>query len=75
MCMIQDITGLELIPGDCGTYCPGNGQHQDFEGVMLECCCEECDYFMCCGESLPKLECKTCRDPYCPYGQGSGCSK
>ena len=36
-----DITGVELTPGD-PTVCLGNGK-QD-----VECCCDECDYYLFC---------------------------
>ncbi len=38
---IIDIIGIELTPGE-STVCLGNGE-QGFE-----CCCDECDYFLCC---------------------------
>ena len=27
-----DITGIELIPGNCGKDCPGNGEHTGENG-------------------------------------------
>ncbi len=33
--MIIDITGIELIPGNHGKDCPGNGENGN------ECCCDE----------------------------------
>ena len=59
--MIKDITGTELIPGNCGNDCPGNGL---MPGV--ECCCNECDYMMCCLEEHDTLVCLTCNDKDCP---------
>ena len=38
---IIDITGVELTPGEPAD-CLGNGE-QD-----IECCCDECDYFLLC---------------------------
>ena len=59
--MIIDITNTQLIPGNLGKDCPGNGRHED-----IECCCDECDYMLCCQEDhLPEL-CLTCRDSECP---------
>ncbi len=56
--MIIDITGTHLIPGNGGRDCPGNGLHPG-----IECCCEECDYLICCtGEVM----CSICRDNRCP---------
>ena len=42
---IIDITGVELTPGQ-PTVCLGNGE----KGV--ECCCDECDYFLLCFPNL-----------------------
>ena len=36
-----DITGVEITPGD-PDVCLGNGE----QGI--ECCCDECDYFLLC---------------------------
>lgn len=47
---ITGITGTVLIPGNGGRDCPGNGLHRDEQGEMIECCCEECDYLLCCVE-------------------------
>ena len=60
--MIIDITGTTLIPGNCGDNCPGNGT---FAGI--ECCCNECDYMMCCLEEHDPSACLTCSDNDCPY--------
>ncbi|MCH5300905.1 MAG: hypothetical protein J1E56_06250 [Ruminococcus sp.] len=59
--MIIDVTGIELIPGNKGSDCPGNGEHKDKSGNYIECCCDECDYMMCCLEDI----CKTCTDYRC----------
>lgn len=42
--MYIDITGIELIPGNGGKDCPGNGEHTDENGNLIECCCDECDF-------------------------------
>ena len=63
--MIIDITGVILIPGDRGKSCPGNGTHQG-----MECCCEECDYQMCC---YGQTSCADCTDKDCPHS-GKVCS-
>ena len=56
--MIIDVTGTVLIPGNQGRDCPGNGE-------TGECCCEECDYLLCCfGGEEPS--CEQCRDRDCP---------
>ena len=38
---VIDITGVELMPGEANE-CLGNGEQG------LECCCDECDYFLLC---------------------------
>ena len=59
--MIIDITGVKLIPGNYGKDCPGNGT-----SPIIECCCNESDYFLCCiDEEYPK-SCEECKDPKCP---------
>ena len=58
--MIVDITGVVLIPGNAGHDCPGNGEHE------AECCCNECDYMMCCFPPEP-LDCTACEDKDCPH--------
>ena len=36
-------TGIMLTPSYHGKDCLGNGEHED-----LECCCDECDYYLYC---------------------------
>jgi len=48
--MIIDVTGIELTPENGGRDCKGNGFHYDENGELLECCCNECDYAVCCLE-------------------------
>ena len=62
--MIVDVTGTVLTPGNGGRECLGNGT---FEGY--ECCCDECDYFMCCFENQDSVLCRTCRDADCPFSK------
>ncbi len=57
--MILDRMGIELIPGNQGMNCPGNGEN----GI---CCCDECDYLMCCLPDHQEDLCKTCTDFRCP---------
>ncbi len=59
--MIVDITGVELVPGNFGRECPGNGLHPG-----VECCCDECDYFLCC---FWDMECESCKDSKCPRNE------
>lgn len=50
--MILDVTGIELTPGNNGKDCLGNGEHIDELGEIIECCCEECDYYLECFENI-----------------------
>jgi len=59
--MILDVTGTVLIPGVDGKTCPGNGMQPG-----TECCCDECNYFLCCYETKDKLQCSVCADRDCP---------
>lgn len=59
--MIVDITGTILTPGNLGLDCVGNGFHK-----VHACCCDECDYLLCCTEWNWKLMCVTCREWDCP---------
>ncbi len=61
--MITDVTGVVLFPGKGGQDCPGNGQGRDRQGNAIECCCDECDYRMCCTEDT---DCVHCEDTDCP---------
>lgn len=69
--MIIDVTGVMLIPGNEGKDCPGNGQHIDDYGNPIECCCDECDYMICCLETHNQEECKICTDNKCPHALNS----
>ena len=60
--MIIDVTGIELTPGNDGKDCLGNGEH---EGV--ECCCDECDYYLCCTREDYRNMCVSCIDFDCPH--------
>ncbi len=62
--MIIDITGVELTPGMKGEFCNENGLH---EGI--ECCCDECDYMLCCLETADDNMCEGCFDSDCPRSQ------
>ncbi len=61
--MIIDITGIELTPANGGKYCKGNGEHFDEQGKPIECCCDECDYLLCCTS---ETNCSECTDSNCP---------
>ena len=66
--MIIDVTGVVLTPGNHGVDCLGNGAHFDADGAAVECCCDECDYWMCCYEYC---RCDGCADAYCPRAERS----
>lgn len=52
--MIIDITGIILTPGNEGNNCLGNEEHKDKNGNLIECCCDECDYYLeCFPNSFP----------------------
>ena len=59
--MIVDITGTILIPGEEGKDCPGN-----VENNPVACCCDECDYMMCCLPEHDETECLQCDVKDCP---------
>ena len=64
--MILDVTGIQLIPGNKGADGPGNGEYIDSSGRIVECCCDECDYMMCCSEIHREEVCNICTDYACP---------
>lgn len=41
--VIDPSTGIELVPSYHGQDCPGNGDRPG-----LECCCDECDFYLQC---------------------------
>lgn len=59
--MTIDITGTVLTPGNCGKDCFGNGSH-----LLFPCCCDECDYMLCCAEYHDSQHCSSCKDTHCP---------
>lgn len=64
--MIIDVTQIPLTPGNNGEDCLGNGEHYDENGKIIECCCDECDYLMCCTNFNGLPDCSTCKDADCP---------
>lgn len=64
--MIIDVTGIVLTPGNMGEFCAGNGKHFNDDGKLIECCCDECDYLMCCTDMHNNKECLECRAINCP---------
>lgn len=51
--MIKDVSGIELIPGNMGKNCPGNGNYFNDLGEII-ICCDECDYLICCSDANNK---------------------
>lgn len=45
--MYTDVIGVQLIPGNQGKDCPGNGENPE-----IECCCDECDFLLWCIEEV-----------------------
>lgn len=64
--MIIDIAGIELTPGNKGKDCLGNGSHFNEDGSQIACCCDECDYMMCCFQKQNLRLCRKCDDEFCP---------
>lgn len=60
--MMIDATETVLTPGNLGKYCMGNGEHPE-----SDCCCDQCDYLLCCLDSHDPTECGNCREPNCPH--------
>lgn len=61
--MIVDVSGVVLTPGNGGKNCAGNGEHFDEQGNLIEYCCDECDFLLCCTY---KCNCKNCDKEQCP---------
>ncbi len=64
--MIIDVTGIKLTPGNGGRDCLGNGRHFDENGRPYECCCDECNYMLCCIDAAGDMDCGECGDTDCP---------
>ena len=71
--IIVVISGIVLIPGHGGKECMGNGKHKTKNGNVIECCCEECDYLMCCSEDFDSTKCALCTDINCPNSKAKFC--
>ncbi len=52
---IIDISGIILTPSKNGELCKGNGEHKNWRGKIIECCCDECDYLMYCASEYEAL--------------------
>ncbi len=68
--MIVDITGIVLLPGNGGKDCLGNGEHFYEDGTPIECCCDECDYLLCCTINPTPDKCGVCKDEDCSWSRG-----
>lgn len=64
--MIIDITGIIITPGNFGEDCLGNGKHINGVGKIIECCCDECDYLLCCIDEDLSQACAKCEHAICP---------
>lgn len=47
-----DISGTVLTYGNSGKNCKGNGEHRNWRGKVIECCCEECSYMLYCFDDF-----------------------
>ena len=59
--MVSDMMSIELTPGNYGQDCIGNGTYED-----IECCCDECDFMLCCIEDHWETYCAFCKFQNCP---------
>ena len=59
---------IELMPGNEGKECPGNGTVPG-----IECQCDECDYLMCCTPEYSIGSCEECNLWDCPRKQNKNC--
>ncbi|MBO7148685.1 MAG: hypothetical protein J6V93_02405 [Clostridia bacterium] len=64
--MLLDYSGIILNQGYGGKNCRGNGEHYNDDGMLIDCCCDECDYLMCCLKIQGYGDCKRCKDTVCP---------
>ena len=55
---------IELMPGNEGKECLGNGTVPG-----IECQCDECDYLMCCTPEYSIGSCEECNLWDCPRKQ------
>ena len=65
--LIIDVTGTILTPGNEGRGCRGNGEHYSLFGNLIDCCCDGCDYMMCCFDDYCYEGHDTCRADGCPH--------
>lgn len=61
-----DPSGVRLTPGNFGKDCLGNGKHLTKRGKRIECCCDECDYLLCCADESYSQKCAACAEKNCP---------
>ncbi|MBQ7836365.1 MAG: hypothetical protein IJ389_03835 [Clostridia bacterium] len=62
--MITDVAKLSISPGNKGEDCIGNGNYIDEKGNMIEYCCDECEFLLCCVVDNP--HCEICKNMNCP---------
>ncbi len=70
--MIIDVTGVELTPGNHGKDCLGHGDSYYEDGEPIECCCDECDFMMCCLDDDWQIRCANCKHDDCPRKEPQG---
>jgi len=58
----------KLTPGNNGENCRFNGNCKNIFGKTIECCCDECDYLMCCLPEKYAKSCENCSGGSCPRG-------
>lgn len=45
---MKKIKKIPLTPSKEGKYCLGSGDFKDENGKLIECLCDECDYYLIC---------------------------
>ena len=60
---------IKLTPGNFGRDCLYNGMNFDNKGRIIECCCDECDFLICCVENIRDEDCLGCVTAKCPNRQ------
>lgn len=60
---------FKYTPGNGGKNCPGNGESRDKNGILIECCCDECDYYLCCIDENFEKYCQNCTEYKCVHNK------
>ncbi len=64
--MIIDVTGIELIPGEKGIHCPGNGTHKNSQGSFFPAAVKNAPTFCAVRRTTPKWSAKHARTRIVP---------